>query len=104
LDEVIAKHFSQVEAAQRLLQYGKFEVLNIYSHEVVANPEENLQKLCKFLEVTCDKEYMDACSKLFYPSSHLTRNFIVWTSKQKERVTKEISKYPFLRSFTFDSS
>lgn len=94
----------QVESVQRLLQYGKFEVLNIYSHEVVSNPKENLQKLCNFLGVACDEDYIDACSKLFHPSSHLTRNFIVWTSKQKERVTKEIKKYPFLRSFTFDSS
>jgi len=104
LDEIIAKHFRQAESAQRLLQYGKFEVLNIYSHEVVSNPEDNLQKLCNFMEVSCDKDYIDASSKLFYSSSHLTRNFVVWSSKQKQRVVKEMEKYPFLRSFSFDSS
>lgn len=55
------------------------------------------------MEVSCDKDYIDASSKLFYSSSHLTRNFVVWSSKQKERVIKEMEKYPFLRSFLFDS-
>ncbi|KAJ7357534.1 hypothetical protein OS493_024340 [Desmophyllum pertusum] len=104
LDEIITHYFNHVESAQRLHQYGKYEVLDIYAHEVISKPQENLQKLCNFLEVTNDKDYIDASSKLLYSKPSLTRHSIVWTSEQKLRVTNEMKKYPFMRPYSFDKN
>ncbi|KAL9978398.1 hypothetical protein ACROYT_G015908 [Oculina patagonica] len=103
LEKIITGYFDHVKSAQTLHQYGKYEVLNVYCHEVVSKPQENLQKLCNFLEVTCDEDYIDASSKLLFSKPSFTRNSVVWTSEQKRRVINEMKKYPFMRSFTFDS-
>ena len=102
LDEIIADDFTKVESAQRLHQYGKYEVLVVYSHEVISKPRENLQTLCNFLEVTCDNDYIDASSKLLYSKPSLTRHSVAWTREQKERITSEIKKYSFMKPLSFD--
>ena len=104
LDEIITIHFARVESAQKLHQYGKYEVLDIYSHEVISKPQDNLQKLCNFLEVTCGKDYIDASSKLLYSKPSFTRYSVVWTSEQKKRVVNEMKKYSFMKPFTFYSN
>ena len=104
LGDCIVSHFKHVESVQRLHQYGKYEILDIYSHEIIAHPQENVKKLCSFLQVTCDSDYIDAVSNLLYSTPSKTRHSIVWTSEQKARVTELMKKYPFMRPFTFDSN
>ena len=101
LDELITNYFANVKSAETLHQYGKYEVLDIYSHEVVSRPRQNLQKLCDFLEVTCDEDYLNACSELLYSKPSLTRHSIGWTNEQKRRVSRLMRKYKFMRPFTF---
>ena len=103
MDELITNYFANVNSAQTLHHYGKYEVLDIYTHEVVSQPRENLQKLCDFLEVTCDKDYLDACSELLFSKPSITRHSIVWTNEQKRRVSRLMGKYKFMEPFTFDS-
>lgn len=104
LDEIITQFFDHVESARTLHKYGKYEVLDIYSHEVISKPKQNLQKMCDFLEVTCDEDYLDASSELLFSKPSFTRHSIVWTSEQKRRVSNLMKKYTFMRPFTFDSN
>ena len=104
LDRIIGNYFAEVESAQRLYQQGKYEILDIYGHEVISNPPDNLHTLCNFLGVTCDEDYIEACSKLLYSKPALTRHSVVWTTNKKARIINEMKKYPFLKSFTFDSA
>ena len=104
MDSIITKYFLQVQGAQNLNRNGKYEVLDVYGHEIIANPQENLIKLCNFLKVADDKDYINAASKLLYSTPSKTRHLIVWTSEQKARVTKLMKKYPFMKPFSFDSN
>ena len=52
--------------------------------------------------MTCSEEYIEKCSKILYGAPSVTRNKIVWTEEQKQRVTEQMKKYPFLKDFSFD--
>lgn len=103
LDEIIDNFFAKVQSAKRLKRYGKFEVLDVYSHEVISKPRKILQTLCNFLEVTCYADFVESASKLLYAKPSLTRHAVAWTSKQKAKIMKEMSKYSFLERFSFNS-
>ena len=103
LDEIIDNFFAKVQSAKRLKRYGKFEVLDVYSHEVISKPRKILQTLCNFLEVTCYADFVESASKLLYAKPSLTRHAVAWTSKQKAKIMNEMSKYSFLERFSFNS-
>ena len=103
LDSVITSHFKLIESAQKLHHHEEFEVIDIYSHEIITNPQENLRKLCSFLGVASDEEYIDAASKLLYTQPSKTRHSVVWTTEQRARVTNEMKQYKFMKPFTFES-
>ena len=77
LDSVITSHFKLIESAQKLHHHEDFAVTDIYSHEIITNPQENLRQLCSFLGVASDEEYVDAASKLLYTQPSKTRHSIV---------------------------
>ena len=82
-------------------RYGD-TVLDIPGHETVLKPRETLQRLCDHLGVACSEDYLQRCSEILYGAPSFTRNKVVWTEEQKERVTKMINKYPFLKEYSFD--
>ena len=81
-------------------QYGD-AVLDIPGHETVLRPRKTLQRLCDHLGVTCSEDYFEKCSKILYGAPSVTRNKVVWTNEQKERVTKMMKKYSFLKGYSF---
>ena len=103
LDSVITSHFKLIESAQKLHHHEDFEVIDIYSHEIITNPQENLRKVCSFLGVASDEEYIAAASKLLYTQPSKTRHSVVWTREQRARVTNEMKQYKFMKPFTFES-
>ena len=62
-----------------------------------------MRKLCDFLEIPCEEEYLDACTKLLRNKPSFTRNLVVWTEEQKNRVYDLIEKTSFLMNYTFES-
>ena len=103
LDSVITSHFKLIESAQKLHHHEDFEVIDIYSHEIITHPQDNLRKLCSFLRVASDEEYIAAASKLLYTQPSKTRHSVVWTREQRARVTNEMKQYKFMKPFTFES-
>ena len=83
---------------------SKYPILDVYSRDMIGKPRETLQKLCDFLNVTCYDEFVDLASKMIYSKPSKTGYFVKWTKQQKRRVTREISKFQFLKyQFSFDS-
>ena len=95
-----------VESNQRVRERYGDAVLDIPGHETVLRPRETLQRLCDHLEVTCSEDYLERCSKILTgPRSKqlsFTRNSVVWTEEEKQRVTEMLKKFLFLKEFSFD--
>ena len=101
LDEYIDLYFIRAASNQRVRERYGDAVLDIPAHETVQRPRETLQRLCDHLQVTCFEDYFEKCSKILYGAPLVTRNKVVWTNEQKQRVTKMMQKYPFLTGYSF---
>ena len=102
LEDWIELYFNLTKASQRVRERFGDAVIDIPGHETILRPKETLQKLCDHLGVTCTEDYVEKCSKILYGGPSVTRDKIVWTEEQKQRVTEQMKKYPFLRDFSFD--
>ena len=89
-------------ATQRVRERYGDAVLDVLGHETVLRPRETLQRLCGHLGVTCSEDYFEKCSKILYGTPSVTRNKVVWTEEQKQRVTKMTKDYSFLKEYSFD--
>ncbi|XP_078342383.1 uncharacterized protein LOC144628193 [Oculina patagonica] len=102
LDASIKEYFQMAASNQRVRERYGDVVLDITSHETVLRPRESLQRLCDHLGVTCYEDYLEKCIKILYGTPSFTRNKVVWTKEQKERVTEMMKNYPFLKEYSFD--
>ncbi|XP_078372213.1 uncharacterized protein LOC144655905 isoform X1 [Oculina patagonica] len=102
LDKAIDFYFGLAAANQRVRERYRDAVIDIPGHETVLRPKETLQRLCDHLGVTCSENYLEKCSRILYGVPSVTRNKVVWTTKQKVRVTKMMNNFPFLKSYSFD--
>ena len=84
---------------------SKYPILDVYSRDMIAKPRETLQKLCDFLGVPCYDEFVNSTIKILYSKPSKTSYSVHWTEEQKKRVTIEIRKFKFLKSYiSFDSA
>ena len=102
LDNQIASYFKMAASNQLVRERYGTAVLDIPGHETVLRPKETLQRLCDHLGVTCSEDYFEKCSKILYGTPSFTRDTVVWTEEQKERVTKLMKKYPFMKEYSFN--
>lgn len=70
--------------------------------EIVKRPAETLRKICAFLEITCSEDYIQDCAKTVDPVPSITRDFVVWTDKQKESVYEKMKQFSFFDGYTYD--
>ena len=102
LDKSIESYFRMAASNQRVRERYGTAVLDIPGHETVLRPKETLQRLCDHLGVTCSEDYFEKCSKILYGTPSFTRETVLWTEEQKERVTEMMKKYPFMKEYSFD--
>lgn len=70
--------------------------------EIVKRPAETLRKICAFLEITCSEDYIQDCAKTVDSVPSITRDFVVWTDKQKESVYEKMKQFSFFDGYTYD--
>ena len=104
LNTIIRQYFERMEVNERLRQKYGDAVLHLPSKGFVLTPKKSLMKLCEFLGITCEEDYLEACAKIMYGTPSVTRNHLVWTKEQKRWVHEEIQKYSFLKEYNFDSA
>ena len=61
-----------------------------------------MKRICAFLDVSCSEDYLGQAEKILFGKPSHTRNTVVWSDAQKERVQNEMQKYSYLRSFKFE--
>ena len=101
LDRAIERYFELVDATQFIKLHCKDAVIDIPAHEMLLRPKETLKKLCDHLGVSCPKHYVEKCREILRAPS-VTRDKVLWTKQQIERVTKMMKDYNFLQQYSFD--
>ena len=102
LEWAIKYYFLRATTNRELLARRGNIILNLKSHETIQRPHETIQKLCNHVMVTCYPEFVEACVNILFEKVSVTRNSVVWTDNQKERVLREMQNYSFFQDFNFE--
>lgn len=62
-------------------------------------PEEEVRRLCRFLDIPPIEGYVAACASIVRSSSHKSRNKVEWSERQLERVGRMSQRYSFLQNY-----
>lgn len=104
--EVVARTIARMSNANaKLIEVIEPKnVLIIHNEDLVDNPKSAMERMCKFLEVDCPPDYVQACADKVYKSVLRTRNFVVWPPRLQMMVEKEIiERHQFFARYTFES-
>ena len=104
LDDKIDAYFKWAKGSNKAREALPGSVLDIPSIEIVLHPAEVLRKICKFLGIICTEKYLQDCADTVDPTPSITRDYVKWTTKQKERVNTEMKRFTFLQGFSFDKT
>jgi len=98
----IEKHFKDISIILKYLDsLEKDMVLTIYHEKFVNNPKFHLDEICKFLGVSTDDNYLNACSSIVRKKEHKSRYRVNWTKSQLEMVETGISQFEILHGYSY---
>lgn len=89
--------------AARLIERGGPPVLTLRHESLVEAPQRELARLCAYLGVEPDADYLDACAAVVFPSPRRTRDEVSWTGDEPASVQAMIGRYPFLQGYSFET-
>ena len=101
LDKQIINYFALAAKNNQLKKRLPGEVYEIHSSQLIKQPRETLLGICQFLHLTCDRQYIEDCSKRIFPEATETRYSVVWTDKQKELVREKLQTFIYLKDYRF---
>jgi hypothetical protein len=68
----------------------------------IYDPEANLIKICTFLGLEADEDYLKACAKILYKTPVKSRQLVEWEPGWIEVVKRKMHRYDFLQGYSFD--
>ena len=69
----------------------------------MADPAAQLGRLCKFLGIVCNDDYLTACASILWPSPSRSRDTVEWTPSQRQRIQESIESIRDLAGYSFAS-
>ena len=102
MDSFIKGYFGRTEAIARVRK--AYDVLDIPGDELVQAPQATMREICRYVGITCEQDYIDACADLLYGEPSITRHLVEWDEEDKRRIQREIDRFPFLQQYSFDSN
>jgi hypothetical protein len=102
LDESIAHYFGMVEGVVWLKErLPAGSVIDVRHEDLVADPAAELARLCRFLEVEPEPDWLEACRAAVWKETHRSRNDVAWTLAQRGLVEERMARHPFLSGYAF---
>ena len=105
LDLWIDDMFVRFDAVLEMIDiFGKENVFEVHNCDLVADPRHALSRIFEFLDVDATEHYLSVCSEKVFKSVSQSRNTVVWSSEQIERVKRRMKQYAMLYRYNFTSN
>ena len=78
------------------------ELLSLRHEEMLQDPAATLARLCAFLGLEHDPQYLDDCRSIVFPRTTYTRRKAAWTPALLDEVQQRLASYPHLAGYAFD--
>lgn len=93
--------FSLVRSVGRFIDEANLTVLEVHHADLVRRPRKTVSMICRFLNLPCPDDYLEACEKKVYSEPPRTRLLVNWPDKMVEEVYQLAKPYRFLWRYSF---
>ena len=103
LTAAITGYVSMVQSVARVREkVGADAVFDMYSEDLIAQPQALLEQLCGFLGQPADEAYLDDCASIVFKQPKKTRDDVGWTPALLADVRARIAEVPLLQRYHYD--
>ena len=103
LDCPIQEYFQRTRSIVEMSNALGLDLHQVHLSDLIARPQEEVMKMCSFLQLQCDRDYLRTCEKAMFQEASHTRHKVEWTNQQIDTVHQLIQEFTFLRSYNFSS-
>ncbi len=102
LERTLRRYFGLVEViAESRGQAPETSFLDVQIERFLANPAQELGRVCAYLNLTPHPAYLQDCQAIVFAKPRQTRTQFPWDSALIEQVLALSSQYTFLQNYTF---
>ncbi|XP_065673081.1 uncharacterized protein LOC100215248 isoform X1 [Hydra vulgaris] len=80
------------------------QILDVYYGNIIMDAKKSLLRICEFLEIICDNEYLEKASSIVFKNETFTRRYVYWDEHIKRKILDKIENVTFLNGFKFNVS
>lgn len=91
-------YFRQVETVRQVKEAG-WSVLDVHLEDFIADPGEQLARICTYLDLTASPDYLAACADIVMKEPSLSRTRRDWTKKDIRFVRRRMGEFPWLERY-----
>lgn len=84
-------------------QIRESDILDVRHESLIDKPKTVLSKLCNFLGVEINNNYLDDCASIVFKSPKKTRLKYEWSDELINQVKNKIDQYEFLQGYSYDN-
>jgi Sulfotransferase family len=103
LKGAIDEYFKLLRTNRAIIKYvGRAATITLHHEDFVADPKTELGRLCEFLGVTPQPDYLDACASIVFPAPRQPRHKIAWHPAAIRLLERRIAANPMLNRYRFE--
>lgn len=96
LQEALNAYFSLCEVNERLLRDPNNDVLTMHLEDLISAPQQELGRLCGFLDLPADEGYLSDCASIVFPQPKQSRQSVAWPTSALAQVAECSRGFSFL--------
>lgn len=100
----IEKFIKRIERTNQIRNSlnGK-DLHDMYHEQVLAEPEEAITSLFRFLDLDVPEGFIENCKKVIYPNPHKSRFEATWTAEDIDIVANELARFEHFSCYSYHS-
>jgi len=99
LPEAIDVYLRLAATNARLVREHPGDVVTIHHEDMIAQPQLELTRMCRFLDLDAPPAYLQACAATLFTSPRRTRSTVAWPAGAVEEIREGCRDVPFLQRY-----
>lgn len=103
LNTVVEQHLDDIKTIKKLKLNQDLDIFDLKSEQLIQQPEFVISKLCDFLHIDPDPQFLESCQMIIFDKPNITRYKIEWTDLLKIKISSAIKETSFLNDYSYSS-
>ncbi len=103
VEELTEHYFGMAAGVARLWQRTPpHERVDVRHEDLITHPQGELKRLCEFLGVVPEADYLEACAGVVWRTAQRTRDQLIWPPALRDSILRRVRRYPFFVGYDFE--